>query len=95
MSDVREPPVWKRDEPDSPCLNVCVQHPGAGICIGCFRTPREVAGWARLTREERLRIRSELPEREALLTQAGSRPSRLRKMRRRARSGKPGPEAAG
>jgi uncharacterized protein len=59
--------VWKRNEPDSPCVKVCVIHPKAGICIGCFRRNAEIAAWARMEREERLAIIAELPARAGLL----------------------------
>ena len=76
-------PAWRRDEPDSPCRNICVQHPGAGICVGCHRTATEVAGWTGFTPGERRRILAELPARESLLTAAGSRASRRTGRRRR------------
>ncbi len=59
--------IWKRNEPDSPCVKVCVMHPKAGICIGCYRRNAEIAAWARMKREERLAIMAELPERAGLL----------------------------
>ncbi|RMF40835.1 MAG: DUF1289 domain-containing protein [Alphaproteobacteria bacterium] len=67
---------WHRDEPDSPCQNVCLIHPRARICIGCHRRPEEIAGWARLGAGERARIRAELPGRAHLLRAAANRPSR-------------------
>ena len=59
--------VWKREEIESPCVKVCVLHPQADICLGCYRTRYEIAGWSRLSREERRKIMEELPERKALL----------------------------
>ncbi|MBL4749395.1 MAG: DUF1289 domain-containing protein [Amylibacter sp.] len=59
--------IWKRNEPDSPCVKVCVIHPKAGICIGCYRRNGEIAAWARMERAERLAIIAELPERAGLL----------------------------
>ncbi len=59
--------VWKREEIESPCIKICVLHPEAGICLGCYRTRDEIAGWARLSREERRDIMDGLPERKALL----------------------------
>ena len=79
-----EPVAWKRDEPDSPCQAICIQHPSAGICIGCHRTPEEISDWASYTSEKRHQIRHELPDREALLRAAGARPSRRRRERRSA-----------
>ncbi len=60
---------WTRDEPDSPCLRICVIHPSAGICIGCHRTKDEVANWGRYNKKKRLRLLSELPARIKLLRQ--------------------------
>ncbi len=59
--------VWKRDEIESPCTKVCVLHPEARICLGCFRTGDEIAGWGRMTRDERREIMEVLPDRKSLL----------------------------
>jgi len=59
--------IWARNEPDSPCKKICVMHPGARICIGCFRTIDEIAQWGRLDAEARKTIMAELDSREALL----------------------------
>ena len=48
----------------TPCVQVCVVDGASGLCLGCFRTLPEIAGWARLSDEERERIMAELPERE-------------------------------
>ena len=37
--------VWRRAEIESPCVNVCVLHPGAKICVGCLRTGEKPARW--------------------------------------------------
>ena len=81
-------PVWNRDEPDSPCLSICVQHPGAGICVGCHRSPEEVLHWALYSHAERMRIRRELPSRAPRLVAAGGRPSRRRRRQQGARDSK-------
>lgn len=47
----------------SPCIRICTIHPHTGLCEGCHRTLKEIAGWSRLSQEERERIMSELPER--------------------------------
>jgi len=62
--------VWKRDEIDSPCVKVCVLHPGAKLCMGCFRTGDEIARWSRMEPAERQTIMAELPEREPLIAKA-------------------------
>ncbi len=59
--------VWKRDEVDSPCVKLCVIHPAARKCIGCFRTTDEIAGWTRMAPDFRRALVEALPEREKLL----------------------------
>ena len=59
--------VWTRDEIESPCVQVCLIHPEANICIGCYRTSDEIAGWSRLTPENRSALIAELPSRKSLL----------------------------
>ncbi len=59
--------VWQREEIESPCVKICVLHPEARICLGCYRTAEEIAGWSRLTREDRRAIMETLPDRKSLL----------------------------
>lgn len=59
--------VWKRDEIDSPCVKVCVIHPESGLCMGCYRTRHEVAGWSRMTPDLRQSVMAELPTRAPLI----------------------------
>lgn len=47
----------------TPCIKVCVVDGESGLCLGCYRTLGEVAGWARLEAGERERIMAELPAR--------------------------------
>jgi predicted Fe-S protein YdhL (DUF1289 family) len=47
----------------SPCVKVCIVDPESNLCLGCFRTLMEIAGWARLPEEERARLMAELPAR--------------------------------
>ncbi len=56
---------WQRDEPDSPCVKVCLLHPEAGLCIGCLRSGEEIARWPEMTPEERRALLAELPNRKA------------------------------
>lgn len=49
----------------TPCIKVCVVDGESGLCLGCYRALNEVAGWARLTAEERERIMEELPQRRS------------------------------
>ncbi len=55
------------DAPLSPCVNICVIHPEAGVCAGCLRTRDEIAAWGRLSNEARRAIMDGLPERADLL----------------------------
>ena len=59
--------LWQRDEIDSPCIKTCVVHPEARICVGCFRTIDEIAGWSQMTPEARRALMAELPERAGQL----------------------------
>jgi len=49
----------------TPCVQVCVVDGESGLCLGCYRDLAEVAGWARLSDDERARIMAELPSRRA------------------------------
>jgi predicted Fe-S protein YdhL (DUF1289 family) len=72
--------VWKRDEIESPCINVCVVHPVERICTGCLRSIEEISRWSRMTAEERSEITSALPLRAPRLAQRrGGRAARLKR----------------
>jgi len=57
--------VWKRDEVQSPCTDLCTMHPDTGLCLGCARSIDEIANWSQMTPPERTRIMLELPKRQA------------------------------
>lgn len=61
--------MWRRDEIESPCVQICVIHPEARICAGCHRTADEIAAWSRLSPDARRAIMAELPARGRLLRQ--------------------------
>ncbi|WP_425452350.1 DUF1289 domain-containing protein [Roseovarius spongiae] len=70
--------VWSRDEVASPCVRICVVHPEARICIGCHRTPEEIAGWSKMSDADRARINAELPGRSGRLRKRrGGRSARM------------------
>lgn len=70
--------VWKRDEIESPCVQICVVHPEARICTGCLRSIDEITRWSRMTTEERRDVMDDLPTRAPLLTKRrGGRAARL------------------
>jgi predicted Fe-S protein YdhL (DUF1289 family) len=47
---------------ESPCIGTCTLGPD-GLCIGCFRSGNEIAGWLGFTAIERKAIMKELPQR--------------------------------
>ena len=59
--------IWKRKEVDSPCVNICIVHPQANICTGCFRTIDEISSWSNMSDSERKGIIKELPNRSSKL----------------------------
>ncbi|MCK8483769.1 DUF1289 domain-containing protein [Aliiroseovarius sp. S2029] len=70
--------IWKRDEVDSPCIKICVVHPTARICTGCYRTTDEIAGWSRLSPDARRAVLADLPSRQPqVTTRRGGRKGRL------------------
>lgn len=60
--------IWKRAEIESPCVKICVVHPEAKICIGCYRTIAEIGGWSRMSADERRLLMAELPARTKTMT---------------------------
>lgn len=73
-------PVWTRDEIESPCVRICVVHPEARICTGCFRTIDEISQWSKMSREDRREIMEALPDRASLLRKRrGGRSARLKR----------------
>ncbi|MGY3436516.1 MULTISPECIES: DUF1289 domain-containing protein [unclassified Marinovum] len=70
--------VWKRDEIESPCVNICVIHPDARICAGCLRSIDEITKWSVMSGDERATIMAELPNRRGhLKKRRGGRSARL------------------
>ena len=70
--------IWKRDEVQSPCINICVVHPAERICTGCLRSIEEIGAWGRMSNEERAELLEELPSRAGRLKKRrGGRKSRI------------------
>ncbi|HHH89504.1 MAG TPA: DUF1289 domain-containing protein [Aliiroseovarius sp.] len=61
-----EPP-WTRDEPDSPCIKICVLDRKSGFCLGCLRTGDEIAAWPAMSPEARRALLADLPARRDLV----------------------------
>ena len=69
---------WTRDEIQSPCVKLCVVHPEARLCVGCYRSIEEITAWSRLSPEARAAVMAELPLRAPRLAQRrGGRAGRL------------------
>ena len=47
----------------TPCVQVCVVDGQSGLCLGCYRTLREIGGWSRLTDAQRAAIMAGLTDR--------------------------------
>jgi len=47
----------------TPCVQVCAVDADSGLCLGCFRSLAEIAGWSKLTDEARALVMDELPSR--------------------------------
>lgn len=47
----------------TPCVKVCIVDGASGWCLGCGRTLAEIAGWTRLSDDERAAVMASLPAR--------------------------------
>lgn len=80
MAEKQGKEVWQRDEIQSPCVNICVVHPQARICTGCYRSIDEITSWSKMSNEERAEVMAELPSRASSLTKRrGGRSARLKR----------------
>jgi len=52
----------------TPCIKVCMVDGESGLCLGCYRTLPEIAGWARLTPESRTALMQALPGRRSRIS---------------------------
>jgi len=75
---VKDDKVWSRNEIESPCVRVCVVHPEARICTGCYRSIDEITRWTKMSAEARREVMEALPDRASLLKKRrGGRAARL------------------
>ena len=44
---------------DTPCVNIC-RLDDQRICVGCFRSVEEIAGWSRMTELEKAAVNAAL-----------------------------------
>ena len=49
----------------TPCVMVCAVDGESGLCLGCFRTLKEIAGWRALSDAERAAVMADLPTRRS------------------------------
>ena len=42
----RAPGIAAQTDIQSPCISVCRMGDNSGLCMGCFRTGEEIAGWS-------------------------------------------------
>ena len=47
----------------SPCVCICTMDSATGLCIGCWRTIEEIAGWSGMSDEEKRQVWQRLAER--------------------------------
>jgi predicted Fe-S protein YdhL (DUF1289 family) len=80
MTKQHDNSVWRREEIESPCVQVCVVHPETRLCIGCARSIDEIGRWSRMSSQERRAVMAELPGRTAAPTgRRGGRSARQRR----------------
>lgn len=66
---------------ETPCKNICVIDTETLECIGCGRTRVEIAGWMRMSADERQVIMAELDQRVATLSKRKKRKGGARSRR--------------
>ena len=52
-------------EISTPCIKVCIVSGKSGLCLGCGRTLKEIAGWWAMEESQRRSIMAQLPARLA------------------------------
>lgn len=60
-------PIWEREEIQSPCVKLCVIHEPSGLCMGCYRSRPEIAGWSQMSADKRALLMLEFPTRAPLV----------------------------
>ncbi|MDD4887155.1 MAG: DUF1289 domain-containing protein [Thiomonas sp.] len=59
----------------SPCINVCSMDEATGLCRGCARTLDEIARWASMKEQDKLRVWRLIRLRQTAATASGDAPS--------------------
>jgi predicted Fe-S protein YdhL (DUF1289 family) len=60
----------------SPCISICQMDATDGVCLGCFRTRREIAAWSSMSADDQRSLLDDLRERRAEATGVRRRPTR-------------------
>ena len=47
----------------SPCVGVCSINPKSNLCLGCLRSPDEIAIWSQIDNKKALEIMKEIKKR--------------------------------
>ena len=55
----------------SPCISICQQN-NNGFCTGCFRTPKEIRNWYKMSESEQKALLGILRKRKGLPSRKGS-----------------------
>ncbi len=53
------------DQVASPCTSVCTIDHATGLCVGCYRTLGEIAGWTDLSTEQKRTLLGSLAARRS------------------------------
>lgn len=48
----------------SPCTNICRIEPASRLCLGCWRSIKEITDWGRMSEKQRQEIMEDLPQRK-------------------------------
>ena len=56
----------------SPCINVCTLDPSGRLCLGCFRTIDEIAGWGSMPEADKARVVAMLSARRRSCSRCGA-----------------------
>jgi predicted Fe-S protein YdhL (DUF1289 family) len=62
----RDPHVFEMTPISTPCVNVCRIDPGDDLCVGCARTPDEIARWLVFDDAQRAAIMALAPRRRVV-----------------------------
>lgn len=62
---MNSPPTAPPRPIPTPCVKVCIVDGESGLCLGCFRTLKEIAAWAKFPADTRDQIMEALPGRKA------------------------------